>query len=156
MAIADNVVPGIACWPHEAGQGHRFTGVRGHCEGGHLAGGPGGVKLDSFGRARQSAGMTDILPGPDCTTMAEVRAGVDRVDADLIALLARRFGYMDAAARIKPERGQVRDEARKAAVIANARAMAAAQGLPSEAIAELWDALVEASIAYELEVFDRR
>jgi isochorismate pyruvate lyase len=88
--------------------------------------------------------------------MAEVRAGVDQVDRELIALLARRFAYMDAAARIKPERGHVRDEARKAQVIANARAGAAAAGLPADAVAALWDALVEASIAYELEAFDRR
>ena len=88
--------------------------------------------------------------------MAEVRAGVDQVDRELVALLRRRFDYMDAAARIKPARGQVRDEARKAQVIANAREAAAAAGLPAEAIAALWDALVEASIAYELEAFDRR
>ena len=67
-----------------------------------------------------------VLAGPDCTTMAEVRAGVDAVDRELVALLARRFGYMDAAARIKPTRSAVRDEARKAQVIANARREAAA------------------------------
>ena len=88
--------------------------------------------------------------------MAEVRAGVDQVDRELIALLRRRFDYMDAAARIKPERGHVRDEGRKAQVIANARAGAVAAGMPADAIAALWDALVEASIAYELEAFDRR
>lgn len=92
----------------------------------------------------------------DCTTMAEVRAGVDQVDRELVALLARRFGYMDAAARIKPSRDRVRDEARKAAVIANARAGAEARGLPADAIAALWNDLVEASIAHELAAFDRR
>lgn len=88
--------------------------------------------------------------------MAEVRAGVDQLDRDLIALLRRRFDYMDAAARIKPDRSAVRDEARKAQVIANARAHAAAAGLPETAIGHLWDALVEASIAYELDEYDRR
>ena len=88
--------------------------------------------------------------------MIEVRAGVDATDKELIQLLKRRFGYMDAAARIKPERGAVRDEARKAQVIANARAHARAAGIPEEAIGDLWDRLVEASIAYELEAFDRR
>ncbi|WP_256926767.1 chorismate mutase [Sphingomonas sp. TZW2008] len=97
-----------------------------------------------------------ILSGPECTTMAEVRAGVDQVDRELVALLRRRFDYMDAAARIKPERGHVRDEARKAQVIANAADHAAAAGLPVQAIAQLWDGLVEASIAYELNAFDRR
>ncbi len=100
--------------------------------------------------------MTEPLSGPDCTTMAEVRAGVDHVDAELIALLARRFAYMDAAARIKPSREQVRDGKRKAEVIANAQARAQAAGLPHEAIADLWEALVEASIAYEFAAFDRR
>ncbi len=97
-----------------------------------------------------------ILSGPECKTMAEVRAGVDQVDREMIALLARRFAYMDAAARIKPERGHVRDETRKAAVIANVRAAAKTSGLPGDAIAELWDRLVEASIAYELVEFDTR
>ncbi|MBY0305192.1 MAG: chorismate mutase [Sphingomonas sp.] len=97
-----------------------------------------------------------ILAGPDCMTMAEVRAGVDQVDRDLIALLARRFAYMAAAARIKPTRDKVRDEARKALVIANARAEAARLALPEAAIAALWDDLVEASIAYELDLFDKR
>ena len=97
-----------------------------------------------------------ILPGPDCLTMTQVRAGVDQVDRELIALLARRFAYMDAAARIKPAREAVRDEGRKAQVVSNAIAAAQAAGLPADAIADLWDALVEASIAYELAAFDRR
>lgn len=97
-----------------------------------------------------------IPTGPDCATMTEVRAGVDQVDRELMALLVRRFAYMDAAARIKPARDQVRDEARKKQVIANARAAAAAAGLPADAIAALWDRLVEASIAYEFAAFDQR
>jgi isochorismate pyruvate lyase len=100
--------------------------------------------------------MQDTIDPEACTTMAEVRAGVDAVDRALIALLARRFGYMDAAARIKPERGLVRDEARKAQVVANACAHARAAGIPEAPIADLWDRLVEASIAYEFEAFDRR
>jgi isochorismate pyruvate lyase len=91
----------------------------------------------------------------NCRSMIEVRAGVDDVDRALIGLLERRFAYMDAAARIKPDREHVRDEARKAQVIANARRHAQAAGIPAEAIVEIWDRLVEASIAYELESFDR-
>ena len=91
----------------------------------------------------------------DCTTMAEVRAGVDATDRALMDLLDRRFGYMRAAARIKTDRGVVRDEARKAEVIGNARADAAARGLPADALAAIWDSLVEVSIAYELVEWDR-
>lgn len=100
--------------------------------------------------------MSDVLTGPDCTTMEQVRAGVDHVDRALVALIARRFAYMDAAARIKSTRGAVRDEARKAEVIANVRRAAEVAGLSADLLAGLWDQLVEASIAYELTAFDRR
>lgn len=88
--------------------------------------------------------------------MAEVRAGVDALDADLAKLLGQRFAYMRAAARIKPERHLVRDEARKAQVIANARRAAREANWPEDIAAQLWEVLVEASIAYELAAFDAR
>lgn len=96
----------------------------------------------------------NVLPASECQTMGEVRAGVDALDLELVALLARRFGYMDAAARIKTGRESVRDEARKAQVIANASAAAAAAGLPAGLAETLWEALVEASIAHELVKWD--
>lgn len=99
--------------------------------------------------------MADIIPPDDCLTMADVRRGVDAIDRALIALLADRFGYMRAAARIKPDREAVRDEARKAQVIAQACEEAEAQGVPADLVADLWDRLVEASIAYELARWDR-
>ena len=92
----------------------------------------------------------------ECQTMAQVRAGVDSLDRELVALLARRFDYMHAAARIKPERTMVRDEARKAAVIAAAQAEAQRLGAPEQRITGLWEVLVESSIAYELEQWDAR
>lgn len=91
----------------------------------------------------------------DCTDMREVRIGVDTTDRELMELLDRRFGYMRAAARIKEDRSVVRDEARKAEVIDNARTDAANRELPSEKIAQIWELLVETSIAYELGEWDR-
>jgi isochorismate pyruvate lyase len=98
----------------------------------------------------------NVKPGPECSTMVEVRAGVDALDRELVALLRRRFDYMAAAARIKGSRDAVRDEPRKRQVIAQARAAAEEAGLPGTAVAQMWETLVEASIAYELERFDKR
>lgn len=86
--------------------------------------------------------------------MVDVRRGVDATDRALVDLLETRFAYMRAAARIKPERGQVRDEGRKAQVIANAHVLAEARGLPADAIADLWERLVELSITYEGQHWD--
>lgn len=93
-------------------------------------------------------------PADQCATMQEVRAGVDALDRELVGLLARRFAFMRAAARIKTDRQAVRDEARKAAVIAAASEEAMRLGAPAERIAALWEALVESSIAYEFEHWD--
>ncbi len=90
-----------------------------------------------------------------CTTMAEVRAGVDALDRELVALLATRFGYMRAAARIKDSRDAVRDEARKASVIAAAAVEAEALGIPAGVVEDMWERLVEGSIAYEFDHWDR-
>jgi isochorismate pyruvate lyase len=91
----------------------------------------------------------------DCTTMAEVRVGVDALDRALVTLLAERQGYMDAAARIKTDRGVVRDVARIEDVVAKVKAAATEAGL-SHAIAEpVWRTLVDRCIAYEFGVWDR-
>jgi isochorismate pyruvate lyase len=87
--------------------------------------------------------------------MAEVRAAIDELDRQVIALFARRFGYMDAAARIKPDLASVRDEARKAEVLENVKAEARAYGLDDRLIEHLYDQLVEASIGYETEAFEK-
>jgi isochorismate pyruvate lyase len=88
--------------------------------------------------------------------MREVRAAVDDLDRRIMTLLGERMRYMEAAARIKPERELVRDEPRKAEVIRNAAAAARQVGFPPELAAELWERLVEGSIAYELKRFDER
>ncbi len=93
--------------------------------------------------------MTAPKAPEQCATMTEVRAGVDQVDRELVALLVRRFGYMDAAARIKTERGAVRDEARKAEVLGNVARAAEAAGLDPDRLRAVWNELVEQSIAYE-------
>jgi isochorismate pyruvate lyase len=95
-------------------------------------------------------------PAPEaCTTMTEVRQGVDALDRALVTLLAERQAYMHAAARIKPNRQAVRDEPRIEAVVAKVKAAARAAGL-SEAIAEpVWRLLIERCIAHEFDVWDQ-
>lgn len=98
---------------------------------------------------------TDPRPAPgDCTTMSEVRQGVDALDRLLVAVLAERQRYMDAAARIKSDRSAVRDNARIEDVVAKVKAAARDAGL-SEAIAEpVWRTLIERCIAHEFGVWD--
>lgn len=105
--------------------------------------------------------MSDSIPvdrrtAPrDCTSMAEVRQGVDALDRALVALLAERQAYMEAAARIKPSRDVVHDEARIEDVVAKVLSAARATGL-SPGIAEpVWRLLIDRCIAHEFATWDR-
>jgi isochorismate pyruvate lyase len=92
----------------------------------------------------------------ECRTMADVRRGVDAIDEQIVALLAKRFRFMDAAARIKPSREKIRDEARIAEVIDRVRRAARTAAIPEDLIAAIYRQLIEGSIAYELEKFEQR
>jgi isochorismate pyruvate lyase len=96
------------------------------------------------------------VPPERCRDMPALRREIDRIDRALVALLAQRQSYIERAAAIKPERSRIRDEARKADVIAKVLAEAGRKGL-SPAIAEpVWQELVECCIAHELAAFDAR
>ena len=95
-------------------------------------------------------------PEPEqCVTMSEVRAGIDDIDRRVVELIARRFRFMDAAARIKPDRNAVRDEVRKAEVLAKVDKAAADAGVDRSLMARIYEELIEGSIAYEFVEFDR-
>ena len=95
-----------------------------------------------------------MLDAEQCESMAEVRAAIDVLDEEIVTLLARRFRYVDAAARIKQRRDQVRDDERISTVIDQVRSKAAAQGAPADLIANLYRNLIELSIERELQSFD--
>ena len=95
-----------------------------------------------------------VDPGA-CESMAEVRQGVDALDRALVALLHERQRYMEAAARIKPDRDAVHDDARIQDVIDKVLVSAEAIGL-SPAIAEpVWRTLIDRCIAHEFRVYDQ-
>jgi len=99
---------------------------------------------------------TDPRPLPaDCTTMAEVRQGVDALDRALVALLAERQRYMDAAARIKTDRAAVLDRARIEDVVAKVKVEARKAGLSEEIAEPVWRLLIDRCIAYEFDRWDQ-
>jgi isochorismate pyruvate lyase len=90
-----------------------------------------------------------LEPG-ECKTMADVRAGIDRLDAELVRLLAARAAYIDRAAAIKAGADlPARIDDRVEEVVANVRAHALAQGLPPDLVEKLWRRLIDWSIARE-------
>ncbi|MDB5420084.1 MAG: Chorismate mutase, type [Brevundimonas sp.] len=95
------------------------------------------------------------LDPSECTTMIEVRQGVDALDRALVALLAERQRYMDAAARIKPDRDAVHDDARIEDVVAKVLVAAEQHHLSPDIAEPVWRTLIDRSIAHEFAVYDR-
>lgn len=105
--------------------------------------------------APKSITIDDRVSPEACQSMVEVRQGVDALDRALVTLLAERQRYMDAAARIKPDRSVVHDDARIEDVVQKVLAAAGPAGL-SPAIAEpVWRTLIDRCIAHEFGVWDR-
>jgi isochorismate pyruvate lyase len=90
-----------------------------------------------------------------CTNMADVRHEIDRLDQVLVALIAERQSFMDAAARIKGSRNLVRDQARIEDVMAKVSVTARATGLSLSIAEPVWRTMMERCIAYEMAAFDR-
>ena len=100
--------------------------------------------------------MIDPRTAPEaCASMAEVRQGVDALDRALVALLAERQRYMHAAARIKPSRDVVHDDARIEDVVARVLAESGRAGLSADIAEPGGRTLVDRCIAHELGVWDR-
>ncbi len=96
-----------------------------------------------------------MTPAPeDCRTMTDVRAGVDALDRELVRLLVIRQGYMNAAARIKPNRDAVYDEARIEDVVAKVLTESERLGLSADIAEPVWRKLIERCIAHEFDRYD--
>jgi len=86
----------------------------------------------------------------DCTSMAEIRAEIDRLDEDLVRLFAERAGFIDRAAEIKAEVDlPARIGPRVEEVVRNVREHAETHGLPPDLVEKLWRRLIDWSIARE-------
>lgn len=92
----------------------------------------------------------------DCQSMADVRTGVDEIDRILVTILVRRQAYMDAAARIKPQRQDVYDQNRINQVIQNVKEEASIRGLDWSIAEPVWRELVAQCIEYELRAWDKK
>ena len=97
--------------------------------------------------------MTNRVPPQDCNDMSDLRAQIDALDEDLVALFVERAGYIDRAIALKQENGlPARIPERVEEVVTNAGDRAEAAGLDRELVERLWRQLVEWSIAREAQV----
>jgi isochorismate pyruvate lyase len=87
--------------------------------------------------------------GKCCATLAEVRKNIDRIDHDVVRLMAERQQYVGEAGRFKKDPAAVGDPARVDSVVAKVRADAAAQGLDPGVAERTFRAMIAAFEDFE-------
>ena len=86
----------------------------------------------------------------ECSNMTEIRAEIDTLDRQVIALLGQRFQYVKAAAKFKTSATGVKAPERFQAMLKQRHQWAEEEGLSGEAIAKLYEDLVNHFIAEEM------
>ena len=88
--------------------------------------------------------MTAHRQPEDCETLAQVREQIDRLDRDIVALLAERGRYVLAAAPFKRSADEVRAPQRVEQVVAKVRQLAAEHGAMPEVVERIYRELINA------------
>ena len=83
-----------------------------------------------------------MKPPDECQSLSEVRAEIDRIDRELLALLGRRAGYVHAAARFKETEEAVVAPERQTAVFRTRRQWAREEDLDPDFIERLYRELI--------------
>ncbi len=87
--------------------------------------------------------------GHCCDTLAEVREHIDRIDRDLVRLMAERQQYVGEAGRFKKDPTAVSDPKRVDAIIERVRADAVAQKLDPTIADKTFRAMIAAFEDFE-------
>jgi isochorismate pyruvate lyase len=93
--------------------------------------------------------FTDPAYVPLCADLAEVRENIDRLDRQIVALLAERGRYVKDAARFKRDAFQVSAPQRQQEVIDKVKALAEEKGAYPEVVEAAYRALIAGFIARE-------
>ncbi|MEX6631952.1 chorismate mutase [Hyphococcus lacteus] len=96
-----------------------------------------------------------IVPPEACQSMEDVRLGIDTLDRELVAMLAVRQRYIEAAGRIKPNKDEVRLPWRIEDVVTKILAEAEKQGLSKRIAEPVWRIMIDRCIDHEHEIWDK-
>jgi isochorismate pyruvate lyase len=87
----------------------------------------------------------------DCNSIEEVRANIDRIDRQIVTLLAERGGYVKRAAAFKKTTDDVKAPQRVEQVIAKVRTLSQELGANPVVTEQVYRAMISAFIVAELD-----
>ena len=85
-----------------------------------------------------------------CTTLEQVRENIDRLDSQIVALLAERGSFVSQAARFKKDSDSVKAPQRVEQVINKVRELSHTLGANPDVTEQVYRAMISAFIQQEL------
>jgi isochorismate pyruvate lyase len=92
-----------------------------------------------------------MKPSDECEDLPDVRAAIDALDREIVALIGRRAGYVRAAARFKTTDRSVRAPERQRAMLEDRRRWAAEEGLDPEVVSGIFQNPIGYFVTREME-----
>ena len=89
------------------------------------------------------------IPPAQCSNLDEIRAGMDAIDQEIVALISSRVAYVRAAAAFKTSSANVAAPERVAAVLKTRRLWAETKGLNGDVVEGLYRDLVAYCVSEE-------
>lgn len=91
----------------------------------------------------------------DCKSLDEVRSNIDRIDDEIIGLIAERTGYVRQAAKFKTSTDGVKAPNRVEAVIRRCRERAAEYGADADMVEALYREMISRFVDMEMREFGK-
>jgi isochorismate pyruvate lyase len=95
--------------------------------------------------------ISEMKKPEECASLAEVRAEIDRIDEQVVSLIAKRAGYVRTAARFKATESAVAAPERQAAMLDARRRWAEREGVDPDLIEKLYREMVAYFISHEID-----
>ncbi|MCV0429830.1 MAG: chorismate mutase [Roseibium sp.] len=93
--------------------------------------------------------MTKVKTPAECVSKEDIRSAIDALDEELLAIFARRQGYVRRMAELKQHPDEAFDGERIETMVAAIKGRAEELGLEGEQVDEVWRTLIAWNVAWE-------
>lgn len=88
-----------------------------------------------------------------CKDLKEVRVNIDRIDREIVKLIAERGQFVEQAAIFKNDEAVIREPQRIRVVINNVRSLAGEFGVDPDIVENVYRTMIDAFIDFELKEY---
>lgn len=88
-----------------------------------------------------------------CKNLEEVRKEIDKIDEEIVKLIAKRSKYVKQAAKFKESIEEIKSEERISNVLNHVRHLAATLGISPNLVADIFKILIDKMVEMEIEEF---